>query len=111
MSDRGKSGLPPERTDMAWHRTILAIVVGFLVSLRLLPPVLGTWAYFIGAAGLLAAASSWYLARRRAQQVAASLESSAPLPGGGLLLLLAGTTATAALVGLLYTLVLASEGV
>jgi hypothetical protein len=106
FSDRGRQ---PDRTDLAWQRTILAVAIGFLISLRLLPPVLGTWAVLIGATGLLVAAASWYLARRRAQQVAAGLESAAPLPGGGLLLLIALTTAAGAGVGLLYTLLVALE--
>jgi hypothetical protein len=87
----------------------LPLAIGSLISLRLLPPVLGTWGLLIGATGLPTAASSWYLARRRAQQVAALLESRAPLPGAGLLLLIAVTTAAGAAVGLLYTTLLAFQ--
>ena len=112
MSDRAYDrGRQPERTDLAWQRTVLAVAVGSLVSLRLLPPVLGTWAFLIGAVGLIAAAGSWYLARRRARQVVVQLESSAPLSGSGLLLLVAITTAAGAAVGLLYILPRAGEGV
>jgi hypothetical protein len=106
FSDRGRQ---PERTDLAWQRTILAVAIGSLISLRLLPSVLGTWAFMIGVTGLLAAAVSWDLARRRAQQVTAVLKSAAPLPGAGLLLLIAVTTAAGAAVGLLYTLLLALQ--
>ena len=111
MSDRTSvdRGRQPERTDLAWQRTALAVAVGSLVSLRLLPPVLGTWAFLIGAIGLLAAAGSWYLARRRAQQIAALLTVTAPSPGAGPLLLIALTTAAGAAVSLLYTLVLALQ--
>ncbi len=110
MSDRTyDGGRQPERTDLAWQRTVLAVAIGSLVSLRLLPPVLGTWAFLIGAVGLIAAAGSAYLARRRARQVAVQLESSAPLPGAGLLRLIAVTTAAGAGIGLLYTLLLAGQ--
>ena len=101
------SGRQSERTDLAWQRTVLAVAVGSLVSLRLLPPLLGTWGFVIGATGLLTAAASWYLARRRARSVAAMLESAAPRRGAGLLLLTALVTAAGAAVGLLYTLLLA----
>jgi uncharacterized membrane protein YidH (DUF202 family) len=104
--DRGRQ---PERTDLAWQRTVLAVAIGSLISLRLLPPVLGTWGFLIGATGLLAAAFSGYLARRRAQHVAATLSSTALPPGAGLLLLIAVTTAAGAGVGLLYTLLLAFD--
>ena len=107
MSDhRFDHGRQPERTDLAWQRTVLAVAVGSLVALRLLPPVLGTWGFVLGATGLLAAAASWPLARRRSQQVAAR-GTSAPLPGAGLLLLIAVVTAAGAAVGLLYTLLVA----
>jgi uncharacterized membrane protein YidH (DUF202 family) len=104
--DRGRQ---PDRTDLAWQRTVLAIAVGSLISLRLLPPVFGTWGFLIGSTGLLTAAGAWYLARRRAQQVAVQLEFSGPLPGAGLLLLIAATTAAGAAVGLLYTVLVAFD--
>jgi hypothetical protein len=102
-------GRQPERTDLAWQRTVLAVAIGSLVSLRLLPPVLGTWGFLIAATGLLTAAASWHLARRRAQQVAALLNSAAPLPGAGPLLLITVTTVAGAAVGLLYTVLLALQ--
>ena len=104
MLDHGRQA---ERTDLAWQRTVLALAVGFLVALRILPPLLGTWGFVIGATGLLTAAGSWYPARRRARRVAAVLESTAPPPGAGLLVLTALVTAAGAAVGLLYTLLLA----
>lgn len=98
-------GLQPERTDLAWRRTVLAIAVGALVSLRLLPSVLGPWSLGIGLVGLLLAGASWVLARRRAMLVrVALLTTSAPLPGAGLLLLVAITTASAATLAILYIL-------
>ena len=111
MSDRIllDHGRQPERTDLAWQRTVLAVAVGSLVSLRLLPSVLGAWAVMIGAAGLVAAAGLWYLAGRRARQVLAMLATPASLPGAGALLLVTLTTAASALVGLIYTLLLAAQ--
>lgn len=82
-------GLQPERTELAWRRTSLAIGVGSLVALRLLPVALNhpAWA-FVGLAGLLAAAFVFLASRRRAAAVTAVLlreGDRAPLPGGALL--------------------------
>lgn len=98
-------GLQPERTDLAWRRTVLAVAVGALVSLRLLPPVLGAWSLAVGLVGLLLAGASWVLARRRARLVrAALLHTSASLPGAGLLLIHATITASAAILALVYVI-------
>jgi hypothetical protein len=35
-------GLQPERTALAWRRTGLALTVGSLIGLRVLPPLLGS---------------------------------------------------------------------
>jgi putative membrane protein len=96
-------GLQPERTELAWRRTTLALVVGALIALRLLPAVLGPWAISVGLTGLVLAALLWVLARRRAHQTAQSLvHNHGPLPGGVLLLLLATLTTAGAALGLLY---------
>ena len=59
-------GLQPERTTLAWRRTALAVVVGSLVSIRVLPPVLGAGAWYApGLIGLAFAAWMWWAARRR----------------------------------------------
>jgi len=107
------AGLQPERTELAWRRTSLAIGVGSLVALRLLPVALDApgWA-FVGLAGLLAAAILFLASRRRARAVNVALRDAgdrAALPGGALLgaLALLVTLAGAAGVSLVLGLALA----
>jgi uncharacterized membrane protein YidH (DUF202 family) len=96
-------GLQPERTELAWRRTTLALIVGALVALRLLPPALGSWSIIVGLAGLVLAAIMWVLAHRRARLTSHVLRHEhAVLPGGGLLLLLAIVTTAGAALGLVY---------
>ncbi len=96
-------GLQPERTALAWRRTVLALAVGAIVALRLLPPVLGLWSIAIGLTGLALAIVMWVLSARRADQATqALLHQAGHLPGGGLLLVLALTVAGAAALGLVY---------
>jgi uncharacterized membrane protein YidH (DUF202 family) len=96
-------GLQPERTELAWRRTTLALAVGALVALRLLPPALGSWSIIVGLAGLVLAVLIWVLAYRRAHHTNHALRHNyGQLPGGGLLLLLAAITTAGAAFGLLY---------
>lgn len=96
-------GLQPERTELAWRRTALAIAIGSLVSLRifplLLPPAFAAWGFAPGAVGLGAACALWFAARRRQLRMTAWLHSTLPgatpsepvppiAPGGGLLVAL-----------------------
>lgn len=96
-------GLQPERTELAWRRTALAIAIGSLVSLRifplLLPPAFAAWGFIPGAVGLVAACALWFAARRRQLRMTAWLHSTLPgatpsdsappiAPGGGLLVAL-----------------------
>jgi uncharacterized membrane protein YidH (DUF202 family) len=96
-------GLQPERTELAWRRTTLALVVGAIVALRILPAALGTWSITAVVAGFGFTGLIWLLARHRARQTRQALLDHAALPhGGGLMLLLAAITATGAGFGLAY---------
>ncbi|GAA2751745.1 DUF202 domain-containing protein [Amnibacterium kyonggiense] len=109
MSAPQDPGLQPERTELSWRRTLLALAVGALVSVRVLPPVLGGWTVATGLLGVLAAAVLWLLARRRHASVAAVFRGSVAataMPGGGLLLALTVFTAVGALLGLGYAVLL-----
>jgi 4-amino-4-deoxy-L-arabinose transferase-like glycosyltransferase len=95
-------GLQPERTRLAWRRTLLTLTVATLIALRVLPPVLGTWTLGVGVAGLLATTALWLLAGRRARQVQAALvRLQGRMPDGGLLLGLTLVVGSGAVLGLL----------
>ncbi|WP_232667443.1 DUF202 domain-containing protein [Pseudonocardia sp. TRM90224] len=96
-------GLQPERTWLAWRRTLLALAVGALVALRLLPPVLGTPAFWMSLVGLLLCGALWVLAGRRAATGRrALLAGPLPLPGGGLLFAVAALVTAAGALGLVW---------
>jgi uncharacterized membrane protein YidH (DUF202 family) len=68
-------GLQPERTELAWRRTCLALGVGSLVAMRILPQAFGSgWWVLGGVAGILASAGLWLAARRRYRQGTRALE-------------------------------------
>ena len=93
------SGLMPERTQLSWGRTVLALLVGGLLALRVLPPRLGAWSFGASLVILALTGVVWVLARRRTAAVGRALRDAGELPGGGLLLLVAlllsGTAALA----------------
>lgn len=96
-------GLQPERTELAWRRTVLGIGVGSLVSLRLLPAVYGDPLWVIpGIVGVLFSGAVWLAARSRYAKANAALRAASArrLPGGALLLVMAAFTALAGLLGL-----------
>lgn len=95
-------GLQPERTALAWRRTLLALAVGALVSVRVLPGVLGPWTVATGLAGVGAAAGLWFASSRRSRAAVGAFRVGAPLPGGLLLAAVALLTAAGAALGLLY---------
>lgn len=99
MSERGvfDPGLQPERTELAWRRTALAIGVGSLIALRVLPAIAPSpelqQAWLVpGIVGVAFAVLLWVQARARHLRVnRALLEDRADrLPGAGLLLVLTG---------------------
>jgi uncharacterized membrane protein YidH (DUF202 family) len=104
-NDLFDSGLQPERTDLAWRRTALALTVGALVAGRLLLSVLGLWSSVVGAAGIGAAASIWIGAVRRARRTRSMLlGSSGTLPDARLLLFRSVVVPVGAALGILYVL-------
>lgn len=86
-------GLQPERTELAWRRTALAVCVGSIVAMRLLPVALGHGIWVLaGVIGLVAAGGFWVAARLRYRTVHHALVShpSRPrLPGTGIIFALA----------------------
>ena len=98
-------GLQPERTTLAWRRTVLAAATGFLCALRFLPPALGTWAAWAAVVGLVSCVVLWRLAERRSRLTYRALLSGPRplLPGAVLLLLLALLLAALASCALMWT--------
>ncbi len=97
-------GLQPERTELAWRRTTLAIAVGSLVAMRLLPAVFGHGLWILpGVLGLVAAGAIWLAARSRYSAVsAATIEHGdrVPVTDGRLPLVLAGFATLVGMLGL-----------
>ncbi|MFK4834447.1 DUF202 domain-containing protein [Microbacterium sp. ZW T2_14] len=97
MSDRRvfDPGLQPERTELAWRRTSLAIGVGSLLALRVLPsiattPALQQLLLVPGIAGVAFAVVLWTRARARHRVVNRALLDDRPgdLPDARLLMML-----------------------
>lgn len=92
-------GLQPERTRLAWRRTLLTLAAGALVALRYLPDPLGVWSlgFGLGTWALL-----WQLATLRGRRTHLALViSPSPLPGAALLLGLTLVAMIVAVSGLL----------
>lgn len=105
------AGLQPERTALAWRRTALSVAVGGLVSLRLLPPILGAWSFAVGVVVVAASVGLAVLSERRFRRAYARFVADDHLPTGGTLaLLLASVIALTALVGLAYVIGVAVTG-
>ena len=103
-------GLQPERTALAWRRTALALVVGSLLGLRVLPQLLGPGGLAVAAAGVIAALGVLGAAHLRYRRVHRILTSGSAgpgttaLPGGALPALVAGLTACAGIAALALAL-------
>ena len=63
------AGLQPERTALAWRRTGLALTVGSLIGLRVLPPLLGPATYVLAGLGVVASLAVLAAAHRRYRRV------------------------------------------
>lgn len=105
-------GLQPERTELAWRRTALALAVGSLIALRLLPVafdnIMWVWA---GVTGLSAAALVWLMARKRYLAITERLHQfgdRAELPDAKPLLFLAAFASGSGLIGLAVVVLLAN---
>lgn len=113
MTDRAlyDPGLQPERTELAWRRTALAVAIGSLLSLRVLPlalpPSIEAWGFAPGLVGLLAACGLWLSARRRQLRVSAVLTgiSTGEAPGGAMLLALTALGTGFGAIALVFVLV------
>ncbi|GAA1963632.1 DUF202 domain-containing protein [Microbacterium deminutum] len=101
-------GLQPERTELAWRRTVLALAVGSLVALRLLPAAFGSpWWVLAGVVGLIGAGGLWQWSRVRIRVVNEMLTRAGDriaLPGGMIMLALSAFVLAIALTGLLIVL-------
>jgi uncharacterized membrane protein YidH (DUF202 family) len=90
-------GLQPERTALAWRRTGLALAVGSLAAVRVLPGLVGRWGYaaaalaFAASVGILVAAHFRY--RRDHRSLTSAATDRIALSGGALI----GMTALAVL--------------
>jgi Domain of unknown function (DUF202) len=73
-------GLQPERTELAWRRTGLAVATASVIGSRALEPALGAGAVVLGALGLVLAVVLLAGATRRARSRRVGRR-----PGGGLL--------------------------
>lgn len=100
-------GLQPERTALAWRRTLLTMAVGALIALRLLPSALGTWSLVGGIVWLLTTTVLWTCAGRRAGRTRLALLAAPPaMPSGALLLVVALVAAASGMFGLVGVAVL-----
>lgn len=105
-------GLQPERTALAWRRTGLAMTVAGIAAVRVMPELLGPWAFVPAGLGLAASILITALAHRRHRIVHRTLTASrsdrVALPSGWLPLL---TTAVTLAGGLLAIAVVIHDAV
>ncbi|MGZ0712792.1 DUF202 domain-containing protein (plasmid) [Coraliomargarita sp. W4R53] len=89
------NGLQPERTELAWRRTVLSIAVGSIVAMRLLPAILGNPLWFLpGLVGLAISVAIWWASAHRYKRVSHATITHgerAILPDGSVPLTLAAT--------------------
>lgn len=85
-------GLQPERTFLAWKRTMLLLAVASAVGARLTFETSGWLALVAGLMGLAAASSSYLLANRRYLSLNRSLFRSNTIETGGMMFVLAAVS-------------------
>lgn len=102
-------GLQPERTNLAWRRTTVAMTVGALLWLRFAPPALGVWSAVAGVTGALVSVALGFGARKRARKIARALRTGRPLPGATTMTILALVTAGGAIIGLASVTLMAAS--
>ncbi|WP_166785491.1 DUF202 domain-containing protein [Cryobacterium cryoconiti] len=73
-------GLQPERTLLAWQRTVLALAVGAVVGMRLTAPAFGGAALVAGLIGLALSLAAYVGVRFRYRRAQAALQARAALP-------------------------------
>ncbi|MBG6238502.1 putative membrane protein [Mycetocola sp. CAN_C7] len=97
-------GLQPERTHLAWQRTLLALGLGCALSARLTAPHLGLAGVAISFAGLAAVAVASVAIRLRYRRINASLRSTQTLSsvGAGPLALVAVATGCLGVLAILF---------
>ena len=93
-------GLQPERTALAWRRTLLSLAAAFVAGSRILLDQLGPWSYALSAVGLAVVALLALFAERRYRVAHRHLteRDAASLPHDGAVI--AGVTSLTMLVGL-----------
>ena len=103
------AGLQPERTQLSWRRTALSVVIGSVVSLRVLPVILDDpgW-YAPGIVGVAFAAWMWITGNARYREFNAQLRSERePIArGAAALAVLAAFTVGVGLLALVAVLAL-----
>lgn len=117
MSDRGgvfDPGLQPERTALAWRRTGLALAVGSIGAIRVLPELFAPVAVAPGALGLVLAIVVLALAERRYRSTHRRLmragATRVPLADGALPGLVALGTLALGVVGCAIVVAVALKG-
>lgn len=92
-------GLQPERTKLAWQRTVLSIGLGSLVYARIAASTIGVWAWLLAGVGVLIAMLTGIQSRHRYHYTHRSLRAGAgELPDGLLTAVVAGAVAVAGLI-------------
>ncbi|AUG28274.1 DUF202 domain-containing protein [Microbacterium hominis] len=110
MTEIFDPGLQPERTLLAWRRTLLTIGGAGLIALRLLPSALGPWALPVPLAIIATAVALHLLSERRFRHTYRELTANRVVPTVGMLtLVLAGLVAGGGVTAIVAVLVLAAQ--